>query len=104
MHAAHLLEQAAKFSEGCENLGITCPQASLQYFEATGRGLRAADDIEEHQVILNVPDDAVLMPETCTIAAVSVLSGRLRRLRLKQSLAKLADGGNLRHSIHFLRT
>ena len=78
MHAAQLLEQAADFSEWCETLGISCPEASLQYFEATGRGLGAADDIEEHQIILNVPDDAVLMPETCTISAVSFLSGLFR--------------------------
>ena len=82
MHAAELPEQAANFSQWCETLGISCPEASLQYFEATGRGLRAADDIKEHQIILNVPDDAVLMPETCTIAAVSVPSGRFRTLRL----------------------
>ena len=89
MHAAQLLEQAANFSEWCEILGITCPEASLQYFEATGRGLRAANDIEEHQIILNVPDDAVLMPETCTIAAVSILSGLLRKFMLHQGLSEV---------------
>ena len=73
MHAAQWLEQAAAFSGWCRDLGISSSKASVQYFEATGRGLQAAADIEENQIILNVPDDAVLMPETSTIAAVRAL-------------------------------
>ena len=51
------------------SLGVTCPHVVLHDFSgAGGRGVAAASAIEEGEVVVSVPDDSVLMPETCSIA------------------------------------
>ena len=57
----------AKLPKWVSKLGITCPKCVLNDFDgAGGRGVAAAAAIEQDEVVVSVPDDAVLMPETCS--------------------------------------
>ena len=52
--------------------GVEFANCGLHRFDDRhgGRGVRAHRNIVEHEVVISVPDDAVLMPETCSIAEV----------------------------------
>lgn len=65
------LDKVAYFLAWCTQRGITYPKCDISQFDNTGRGVGATDDIDANEVILNVPDDAVLMPETCSLAEVN---------------------------------
>ena len=72
--------------------GVKCAKCRLRTFVGSGgRGVAACHDIEGDEDVIIVPDDAVLMPENCSIADVfsvhfsalhSVAFGFQRRLYL----------------------
>lgn len=70
MRSCERLDQGAAFLAWCSTQGIPCTRCTIQNYDDTGRGLGASDEIPKGAVILSVPDDAVLMPETCSIAEV----------------------------------
>ena len=68
------LDKVADFLAWCTQQGITYPKCGISNFDNTGRGVGAIDDIDKNEVVLSVPDDAVLMPETCSLAEVDTHS------------------------------
>ena len=74
MCAEERLDHATPFLAWCETQGISCSKCTIQDFLETGRGVGAGEDIQKGEAILSVPDEAVLMPETCSIAQARALS------------------------------
>ncbi len=68
------LDKVADFLEWCTQWGITYSKTGISNFDHTGRGVEAIDNINKYEVIISVPDDAVLMPETCSLAEVDAQS------------------------------
>ena len=65
------LDKVADFLAWCTQRGIAYPKCDISDFGNTGRGVGATDYIDKNEVVLSVPDDAVLMPETCSLAEVN---------------------------------
>ena len=76
MCATETLDEALHFHAWCKTRGISLNESSIQYFEVTGRGVGAIEDIQKRDVIRSVPDDAVLMPHTCSLAKAGALTYR----------------------------
>ena len=70
------VDQAPQFLAWCNTQGIALSKCSAQQYEETGRGIGASEGIQKGEVILNVPDDAVLMPTTCSIAKARAVTSR----------------------------
>lgn len=63
----------ARFEEWLEDNGVEWDACVLADTAGMGQGLLAAQQIAEGEVVLSVPDDAVLMPDDCCIAQVNLL-------------------------------
>ena len=79
MCATELVDQAPQFLAWCKTQGILLSKCKVQRFEGTGRGIGASEDIQKGEVILHVPDDAVLMPSTCSVAKARAVLGMKSR-------------------------
>ncbi len=55
------------FLAWCATVGIKHPKCTIGVLPGTGRGVIATQDIQHGEVVVEVPDDAVLMVETCRI-------------------------------------
>jgi len=62
----------AQFEEWLDFEGVDWDSCTLADTAGMGQGVLAARDIQEGEVVLSVPDDAVLMPDDCCIAQVSL--------------------------------
>ena len=60
----------ANFIQWLAAEGVSSDACTISDFPDTGRGVAAARDIAAEEVIIRVPDDAVLMVGTCCIAEV----------------------------------
>ena len=59
----------ARLPRWINKLGISCSKCALHVFDgAEGRGVAAVAAIEQDEVVVSVPDDAVVMPENCSIS------------------------------------
>ena len=76
MRASGQIDQAPQFLAWCKTQGIALRNCGIQHYKDTGRGIGASEDIQKGEVILNVPDDAVLMPSTCSIAKARAVTSR----------------------------
>lgn len=62
------------FSAWCAKHSVLWPKCGMAVSAATGRCVVATEDIKEGEVVVEVPDDAVLMGENCQIQ--ELLAGR----------------------------
>ncbi|KXZ56370.1 hypothetical protein GPECTOR_1g328 [Gonium pectorale] len=60
----------AEFLAWCREERVRFPSSRLAVLPATGRALVAARDIKMGEVVVEVPDDAVLMADNCSIREV----------------------------------
>ncbi|KAG2442960.1 hypothetical protein HXX76_003034 [Chlamydomonas incerta] len=60
----------AEFVDWCKEEKVRFPSSRLAVLPATGRALVAARNIKMGEVVVEVPDDAVLMAENCSIREV----------------------------------
>lgn len=61
-----------KFFNWLREAGIECRSCGIHVFDGSGRGVIATTDILDGEVVVHVPDGAVLMPENCTISEVHI--------------------------------
>jgi len=54
-----------------------CSKCGIHFFNGSGRGVIATEGIADGEVVVDVPDDTVLMPENCTISQVKTEQHRL---------------------------
>lgn len=62
----------AQFEEWLDFEGVDWDSCTLADTAGMGQGVLAARDIADCEVVISVPDDAVLMPDDCCIAQVSL--------------------------------
>jgi SET domain-containing protein 6 len=74
---------AAPFLRWCEKHNVSFPGCSISTCKDTGRCVLASKDIKNGEVVVEVPDEAVLMGESCGIA--EKLAGGRRRSPARRS-------------------
>lgn len=57
----------AAFQTWCKSEHVLAPKCSIGHIEATGRGVIAEQDISSGEVVVEVPDDALILAETSPI-------------------------------------
>ncbi|KIY98017.1 hypothetical protein MNEG_9948 [Monoraphidium neglectum] len=65
----------APFREWCGANKVLWPKLAVGSAPGTGRGVLATEAIHEGEVVVEVPDDAVLMAENCSIAELLAEAG-----------------------------
>ena len=81
---------AAPFLRWCEKHNVSFPGCSISTCKDTGRCVLASKDIKNGEVVVEVPDEAVLMGESCGIA--EKLAGGRRRSPAPPPAAAAAPG------------
>ncbi|KAF8073173.1 SETD6 [Scenedesmus sp. PABB004] len=69
---------AAPFVAWCAERRVLWPKCAVADLPATGRGVAATADIAAGEVVVEVPDDAVLMAESCAIAEALAADGLVK--------------------------
>jgi hypothetical protein len=64
----------AKFNSWCKKHKVLWPKCTTDVSASTGRCVLASEDIAAGEVVVEVPDDMVLMAENCDIQ--DILEGR----------------------------
>jgi SET domain-containing protein 6 len=68
----------ADFTKWCAERSVLWPKCGMAVSEATGRCVVATEDIKQGEVVVEVPDDAVLMGENSQIQ--ELLAGMVLQL------------------------
>ena len=63
----------AEFFKWLLSAGIECSNCGIDVFGGSGRGVVATTDISDNEVVVDVPDECVLMPENCSISEVALI-------------------------------
>lgn len=87
----------AEFLRWLLSNGIECSKCGIDVFDGSGRGVIATTAILDDEVVVDVPDDCVLMPENCTISEVALVFLHIR-IQTQHFYLHRADLSKSRHT------
>lgn len=74
-------KESARFLTWLRRQGVGCSKCGIHSFDGRGRGVIATEGIGDGEVVVDVPDNTVLMPHNCTFSKVKIEQHRVLALK-----------------------